>query len=299
MFSTCPGLAEAFAPYAIDANAAGKEFTECRGRLATKSANYTPMMCQTFWQAFCQPRPLPTTSAAANCRGGLSPEEGHREHDSLASTPMWCSLVTRVVKPKSLEGQCDGARNAMIKELNNINCKKLWDLDDVYSLPDLLKDKHISEAMLGRVFAILGIKGEELADSLQQWKARIVFQGSNVRTKSGTSAHDIFEDVSNAPASFAAARVAMAVAAMKGLSATLRDAETAYLQALIDTPTRTPTFVELPREWWPDSWFHDGPARMQPKYIRPHCRLLRALYGHPEAGALWEATLAAIMQQQG
>ena len=53
VFSTCPGLAEAFAPYAIDANAAGKEFTECRGRLAAKSANYTPMMCQTFWQAFC------------------------------------------------------------------------------------------------------------------------------------------------------------------------------------------------------------------------------------------------------
>ena len=91
----------------------------------------------------------------------------------------------------------------------------------------------------------------------------------------------------------------MAVAAMKGLSATLRYAETAYLQALIDTPTRTPTFVELPRELWPDSWFHDGPARTQPKYIRPHCRLLRALYGHPEAGALWEATLTAIMQQQG
>lgn len=184
VFSTCPGLAEAFAPYAIDASAVGKEFTKCRGRLATKNANYTPMMCQTFWQAFCKPRPLPTTAAAANCRGGLSPEEGHREHDFLASTPMWCSLVTRVVKPKSPEAQCDGSRNAMIQELNNINGKEVWDLDDVYSLPDLLKDKNISEAMLGRVFAILGIKGEEVADSLQQWKARIVFQGSNVRTKS-------------------------------------------------------------------------------------------------------------------
>ena len=122
--------------------------------------------------------------------------------------------MTSVVKPKSLEAQCDGARNATIKELNNINGKQVWDLDDVYSLHDLLRDKNISEPMLGRVFAILGIKGEELADTLQQWKARIVFQRSNVRTKSGTSAHDLFEDVNNAPASFPAARAAMTAAAM-------------------------------------------------------------------------------------
>ena len=64
---------------------------------------------------------------------------------------------------------------------------------------------NISEAMLGRAFAILGIKGEELAGNLKQWKARIVFRGSDVRTKTGTSAHELFEDVSNAPASFAAA----------------------------------------------------------------------------------------------
>ena len=84
---------------------------------------------------------------------------------------------------------------------------------------------------------------------LKAWKARIVFQGSNVRTKAGTSAADLFEEVSNAPASFAAARAALAVAALKVFSVTLRNAETAYLQALADTPTRTPTFVELPHEW--------------------------------------------------
>ena len=36
-----------------------------------------------------------------------------------------------------------------------------------------------------------------------------------------------------------------------------------------------------------------------PKYDRPHCRLLRALYGHPEAGALWEARLGSIMTTLG
>ena len=73
--------------------------------------------------------------------------------------------------------------------------KKVWDVDDVHSLDDLLKDKNIDEAMFGRVFAILGIKGEELGEALKQWKALIVFQGSNVRTKTGTFAHDLFMDV--------------------------------------------------------------------------------------------------------
>ena len=36
-----------------------------------------------------------------------------------------------------------------------------------------------------------------------------------------------------------------------------------------------------------------------PKYDRPHCRLLKALYGHPEAGALWEARLDDIMKNLG
>ena len=153
--------------------------------------------------------------------------------------------------------------------------------------------------MLGRAFQILGVKGEELAENEQSWKARIVFQGSNVRTKSGTPATDLYEEISNAPASFAAARAALGVASLRGFQGTLRDAESAYLQALLDAPTRTPAFVELPEEWWPDSWYHDGSKRSKPKFVRPHCRLLRALYGHPEAGALWEKTLQTIMTELG
>ena len=151
--------------------------------------------------------------------------------------------------------------------------------------------------MLGRAFAILSIKGKELGDDLNTWKARIVFQGSNVFTKTRTS--DLREAVSNAPMSFAAARAALAVAALKGFSGSSRDAETAYLQALIDTATRTPPFVELLRVWWPDSWFRDGPGRTDPLYERPHCTFNKTLYGHPEAGALWHAKLADIMTKQG
>ena len=36
----------------------------------------------------------------------------------------------------------------MPKELNNMNSKTMWDVDGVYSLDGLLKDKNISEAIL-------------------------------------------------------------------------------------------------------------------------------------------------------
>ena len=85
-----------------------------------------------------------------------------------------------------------------------------------------------------------------------------MFQGSNARTKTGTSAAQFLEDTSNAPASFAAARAALGLAALKGYDASLREADTAYLQAVIVTPMRISTFLELLRKWWPDSWFKDG-----------------------------------------
>ena len=56
---------------------------------------------------------------------------------------------------------------------------------------------------------------------------------------------------------------------MEGFDASLRDAETADLQAVIDSPTPTPTFVELPKEWWPDSWFTDGLAAKFLNMIAP------------------------------
>ena len=108
-----------------------------------------------------------------------------------------------------------------------MDSKMVWDVNGVYGFKDLLNNKDSSEAVLGRAFAILCVKGEELGDAMKQFKARIVFQGSNVRTQTGTSAADLCEKVSNAPATFAAARAALIVAAMVGFTCILRDAEAA------------------------------------------------------------------------
>ena len=67
------------------------------------------------------------------------------------------------------------------------------------------------------------------------------------------------------------------------------DAFKAYTQAaLADFEGDTETWVELPQERWPNSWFKDGDRRKEPLYIRPVVRLLRNLYGHPLAGLWWE-----------
>ena len=101
-------------------------------------------------------------------------------------------MITRVVKPKLAESRCEGATKAIKKELSNMDSKKVWGTGKVYSLKDILNNPAIPEAMFGRVFSILGIKNEELGDDQKLWKARCVFQGSNVWTKTGTTAADLF-----------------------------------------------------------------------------------------------------------
>ncbi len=60
------------------------------------------------------------------------------------------------------------------------------------------------------------------------------------------------------------------------------DAEQACIQADLKG---NETWVHLPIDAWPDSWF--GPGR-KPKYERPVVLLKKALYGHPDSGTFWE-----------
>ena len=48
----------------------------------------------------------------------------------------------------------------------------------------------------------------------------------------------------------------------------------------------------MPREMWPDGWEKKG-------YRNPVVLLVRALYGHPEAGAHWENHLTDILKKLG
>ena len=53
-----------------------------------------------------------------------------------------------------------------------------------------------------------------------------------------------------------------------------------------------PTYVSLPRAWWPQEWIDKG-------YKNPVCPLRLALYGHPKAGDLWHKKLESILLKNG
>ena len=62
----------------------------------------------------------------------------------------------------------------------------------------------------------------------------------------------------------------------------------AYVQS--DLKSIHPTFIEIPKHLCPKEWLH---------MHKPVCRLIKALYGHPEAGAHCERHLTAIVVELG
>ena len=148
-------------------------------------------------------------------------------------------------------------------------------------------------ASVGRIFSILGEKHAEQRrpDPDKEYKARIVFAGNAIQTASGIAPHELFQEMSSAPAAMASVRATLAIGALKGYRPLVRDAAQAYIQARIDGPGRPATWVRLPKHMWPESWIG--------KFKDPVVPLRRALYGHPESGALWEKHLSEILISLG
>ena len=71
------------------------------------------------------------------------------------------------------------------------------------------------------------------------------------------------------------------------------DATRAYIQSNLRGPK---TWVTLPRDQWPESWatHNDGRGDDQPVVL-----LTKSLYGHPEAGANWEAHCNERVEKAG
>ena len=87
-----------------------------------------------------------------------------------------------------------------------------------------------------------------------------------------------FQDLGNSPATFEASRWADFYGRLPGHGVKLADAIQAYIQAILTGP---PCWVELPEDPRPD----DVGFR---KFRRPVVRLVKALYGPPDTGTMWE-----------
>lgn len=106
---------------------------------------------------------------------------------------------------------------------------------------------------------------------------------------------EVFQEMSNAPASVTAVGLLLAIAVLLGFVVTVRDALQAYLQARMDGEGRTQIWIVLSKDWWLDEWFFDGAKRQRPKYRRPVVHRRLALYGHLESGPLWDKTLLVAL----
>ena len=86
---------------------------------------------------------------------------------------------------------------------------------------------------VGRIFAIIVEKNAELADGnpLRKFKARVVFQGNNLKDELSYEA--LFQDLGSAPASMSAANFADYLSCCAGFGGEMSDAVPAYMQVLL------------------------------------------------------------------
>jgi hypothetical protein len=120
-------------------------------------------------------------------------------------------------------------------------------------------------------------------------KGRVVFQGNQVYDQNHNYA--IFQDLGSSPATLQAAKAVDFFGCLPNHVVEIADAEQAYIQADMKGD---PTWICLPPEARPDWW-----RKKFPNLRRPVCRLLKALYGHPDAGTYWEQKCDAHVQAVG
>eukprot|EP00971_Amphidinium_carterae_P350072 6491365-Amphidinium_carterae.1 len=226
----------------------------------------------------------------------VEPQGEHRSRESDTSVPVDMAMIVRQIFPKDAEWHTEACQHALRDELKKLRSKNTWNEDKVREYKDVLHDPTQKDAMFGRVFAILGQKNSEAISGEKPYKARAVFEGNRIHTKSGVAPHELFQQLANTPSSMAAARLVMGLGASRNHKLTLRDVSQAYLQAFLEAPGRVSTWASLPRSWWPSSWFDQAG---KPRFEQPVVLLEKALYGHPEAGALWEQALAAHLTKRG
>ena len=97
----------------------------------------------------------------------------------------------------------------------------------------------------------------------------------------------IFDDVGTTPSTMVSARACLGVSCMlPNMKRRQSDCLQAFTQAEMDP--RYPTYISLPKAWWPQSWIDAG-------YTDPVCPLRLALYGHPLSGDLWHDKLDKVL----
>ena len=189
------------------------------------------------------------------------------------------ALVARPVNKMEML-RTPAAEAAVAKEWERLRLAGAWDESSVQELTDLKASaKRTGKRVhIGRIFELCHEKGSELPEGHpgRKFKGRVVFMGNQVRDEENNVA--IFNELSSAPATMEAAKAADIYSLLPGHAGQTADGDMAYIQARLEG---TETWVLLPKHRWPPEWSKRG-------FTNPVCRLVLALYGHPDSGGYWE-----------
>jgi hypothetical protein len=135
-------------------------------------------------------------------------------------------------------------------------------------------------------------------------KGRIVYRGNCAKDEHGAAA--VYQELGANPTSVQGLSACLAYASLPGHSSSAADAVKAYVQALLSS--KYMTWIELPPELRPkhcleDPTMHKGQHPVQTpwrdKFVKPVVLLVKAFYGHPDAGGLWEQHLEKMSKNLG
>ena len=192
---------------------------------------------------------------------------------------MFNTAVARPVARKEMM-ENEEARKAMRKEWLGQHAAGVYDFSVVREYDVVVREakKNGTEVHMARIHGICVGKNYQLpkGNPSRKFKGRGVLLGNQVKNQFWEAA--FFQDLGNSPATFEASRWADFYGCLPGHGVKLADAIQAYIQAVLTGP---PCWVELPEDAWPD----DIDFR---KFRRPVVRLVKALYGHPDSGTMWE-----------
>ncbi len=200
-------------------------------------------------------------------------------------------MVARLVPRKEMY-ENPRARDKLDFEWNRLRSHPTWDEEAPREWADVAQEarQQKEKVHFARLIELVYEKGSELEadDANRDFRGRVVVGGDRITDEVSEAA--LFQHLGSAPVTFLANKLLDAITLFEAAQQAdgkpppyepriieQSDAQQAYTQSPLGG---TETWVYLPPHRWPKSW--------KGKYHKPVCKLLRALYGHPDAGGYWE-----------
>ena len=229
-------------------------------------------------------------SPQVDCRKGDYPqmpcvpaEERHRE--KVVKMAKFINAMVMLTNTKAMD--------SVKKEWKGLIDQGVFDLSVIREYYDVAREakQKNEEVQMARAHGIIVEKHSQLSeeDPRRKYKGRGVVLGNQIKNQTSDAA--LFQDLGNSPAIFEASRWADFLRCLDGWDVQMADAAQAYIHA---TLLGTPCWIELPAEAVPE----DDKGRWN-QFKRPVVRLVKALYGHPDAGTFWEQHCGESVRSMG